>query len=95
MVNADVVKRSARAPRTAPTSIRLHAEIKAALEQAAKDDDRSVSSMLERILRAWLKDRGYLEQPAGNVLHQDLTPREARTLGSSQGKTDRSKRPKR
>lgn len=43
-----------------PTSMRLAPEIKAALEKAAKDDGRSVSSMTDRILRAWLTEKGYL-----------------------------------
>lgn len=45
-----------------PTSMRLAPEIKKALEKAAKDDGRSVSSMTDRILRAWLTEKGYLER---------------------------------
>lgn len=48
------------APAPVPTSMRLAPEIKAALEKAAKDDGRSVSSMTDRILRAWLAEKGYL-----------------------------------
>ena len=46
-----------------PTSVRLSPEVKAAAERAAKDDDRSVSSLVERILKAWLMERGYLPKP--------------------------------
>ena len=46
--------------RTLPTSMRLDPEIKAALERAAKDDGRSVSGLVERILRGWLVEKGYL-----------------------------------
>lgn len=46
--------------RTNPLGVRVEPEIKEALEKAAKDDDRSVSSMVERILKAWLTERGYL-----------------------------------
>jgi hypothetical protein len=46
--------------RTNPLGVRVEPEIKAALDRAAADDDRSVSSLVERILRAWLVDRGYL-----------------------------------
>jgi len=46
--------------RTNPLGVRVEPEIKAALERAAKADDRSVSSMVERILRAWLVEKGYL-----------------------------------
>ncbi|MFM2044706.1 MAG: CopG-like 1 or ribbon-helix-helix domain, 5 [Pseudomonadota bacterium] len=41
-------------------SFRVPADMKAALEKAATDDDRSVSSLVERILKGWLQDRGYL-----------------------------------
>jgi hypothetical protein len=43
-----------------PTSMRLDPDVKAALERAAADDDRSVSSLVERILKEWLRDKGYL-----------------------------------
>jgi len=46
--------------RTNPLGVRVEPEIKEALERAAKDDDRSVSSMTERILRRWLIEHGYL-----------------------------------
>ena len=42
-------------------SFRVPAEIKESLEKAAKDDDRSVSSLVERILKEWLKTKGYLQ----------------------------------
>lgn len=47
--------------RSAPLGFRVEPELKASLERAAKDDDRSVSSLVERILRAWLITNGYLE----------------------------------
>lgn len=46
--------------KTAALGFRVAEETKEALEKAAKDDDRSVSSMVERILRTWLQDKGYL-----------------------------------
>lgn len=46
--------------RDAPLSFRVEAELKAALERAAKADDRSVSSLVERVLKGWLTERGYL-----------------------------------
>ena len=48
-------------------SARVDAELKDALERAAKDDDRSTSSLLVKIVREWLTARGYLsaEAPAG------------------------------
>jgi hypothetical protein len=35
-------------------------EVKAAAEKAAKDDVRSLSSLVENILTEWLRDEGYL-----------------------------------
>jgi hypothetical protein len=46
--------------RTNPLGVRVHPEVKLALEKAAKDDDRSISSLVERILTTWLRDNGYL-----------------------------------
>lgn len=43
-----------------PISFRLTAETKQALEQAAKDDSRSVSSLLDKLVSDWLRERGYL-----------------------------------
>ncbi len=43
-------------------SFRIGEEVKAALEKAAADDDRSVSSLVERILKEWLREKGYLEK---------------------------------
>ena len=43
-----------------PISFRLDAEKKAALEKAAADDSRSVSSLLDVILTQWLRECGYL-----------------------------------
>lgn len=51
--------------RTNPLGVRVHPEIKAALERAAADDDRSVSSLVERIAAEWLVARGYLPEPEG------------------------------
>lgn len=46
--------------RTLPTSIRLDPEIKAGLERAATADGRSVSNLLDRIVREWLGAKGHL-----------------------------------
>ena len=44
--------------------VRLPPEVKAAAEKAAKDDVRSLSSLVEKVLTEWLRDKGYLPQPA-------------------------------
>lgn len=47
--------------RTAALGFRISSEMKEALERAAKADDRSVSSLVERILKAWLIENGHLK----------------------------------
>ena len=47
--------------KTPSLGVRLPAELKAALERAAKDDLRSMSSMVEKILTLHLKANGYLD----------------------------------
>ena len=41
--------------------IRLPPEVKEALENAAKADVRSVSSMAEKVLTDWLREKGFLD----------------------------------
>ncbi|SFI84577.1 hypothetical protein [Albimonas pacifica] len=48
--------------KSAPIGFRIDPEIKAALERAAKDDDRSLSSLVTIILRDWLRAKGYLPE---------------------------------
>lgn len=43
-----------------PVSFRLLPDVKAALETAAREDSRSVSSLLDKLVSDWLRDRGYL-----------------------------------
>lgn len=46
--------------KTNPLGFRVEAEVKEALEKAAKDDRRSVSSLVEKVLVEWLEKKGYL-----------------------------------
>ena len=46
-----------------PISFRLPEETKAALEKAAANDQRSVSSLTQKILTDWLRQYGYLGPP--------------------------------
>ena len=48
--------------KTGSLSIRIDERTKAALEQAASSDDRSVSYMAEKILREWLTKAGYMQE---------------------------------
>lgn len=47
--------------KSVPISFRLPQEVKSALEQAATDDRRSVSSLLDKLVSDWLKEKGYLK----------------------------------
>jgi hypothetical protein len=51
--------------KTPSLGVRVQPETKAALEKAAKDDLRSVSSLIEKILVGWLRARGYLPNDGG------------------------------
>ncbi|MFI0845387.1 hypothetical protein [Mesorhizobium sp. IMUNJ 23232] len=46
--------------KTHPLGFRIEQEIKQALTSAAKEDHRSVSSLVELIIAKWLRDNGYL-----------------------------------
>ncbi|MER9840131.1 hypothetical protein NKJ59_02575 [Mesorhizobium australicum] len=50
--------------KTSPLGFRIEPEVKDALERAAKEDMRSVSSMVEKILTIYLRDKGYLPKGA-------------------------------
>lgn len=46
--------------RTAGIAIRVPPDIKAAVQKAADDDRRTVSSLIEKVLAEWLTERSYL-----------------------------------
>lgn len=48
-------------PKSLPVSLRLPPEVKAAAETAAKEDTRSLSSFLEKLLTEHLKAKGFLK----------------------------------
>ena len=47
-------------PKTSAISVRVSDVVKAAVEKAANEDDRSIASYVERLLVAHLKKGGYL-----------------------------------
>lgn len=47
--------------KTDPLGFRIEHDIKEALTTAAKEDHRSVSSLVELILARWLREHGYLK----------------------------------
>jgi hypothetical protein len=44
-----------------PVSVRFIPAVRAALGKAAKDDSRPVSSLVQKIVADWLKERKYLK----------------------------------
>jgi hypothetical protein len=46
--------------RAAQVGLRLPPEIKAAAERAAADDHRTLTSLIEKLLADYLRERGYL-----------------------------------
>jgi hypothetical protein len=58
-----------------PISFRIDADVKAALEQAAADDSRSISGLAQLILRQWLTEKGYLSEPRNTALAGKATVR--------------------
>jgi|GEM_PF-3563801 len=66
-----------RAPSLVPLGLRVDQKIKDALERAAADDQRSVSSLVVKILREWLMPRSYLEprQPPAQPVASAKKPR--------------------
>jgi len=49
--------------KTHPLGFRVDPEIKEGLEKAARADRRSVSNLIEGILRGWLEERGFMQPP--------------------------------
>jgi hypothetical protein len=43
------------------TSVRFEPPVKAAIDKAAKDDARSASSLIQKVMADWLKERKYLK----------------------------------
>jgi hypothetical protein len=47
--------------KTAPLGLRITPTVKAAIEKAAADDERSVASYVERVVSEHLRKKGYLK----------------------------------
>lgn len=41
--------------------LRIEEKLKDAMERAAKDDHRSLASLIEKVMSDWLKEKGYLK----------------------------------
>jgi hypothetical protein len=49
--------------RTAAVSIRTDPKLKEALEQAAYWDNRTLAGLVEKILKDWVVEKGYIKGP--------------------------------
>jgi hypothetical protein len=54
--------------RTPTLSARVQPETMAAIEQAAKDEGQSTSSLIEKIIVRWLREHGYLAKGQLNMV---------------------------
>ena len=43
-----------------PLNCRVDRELKDAIVKAAKDDNRSVASLIRLVMKRWLREKGYL-----------------------------------
>jgi hypothetical protein len=43
------------------TSVRFDTRVRAALDKAAKDDKRPMSTLVQKVMEDWLKEKGYLK----------------------------------
>lgn len=58
-----ICSRSVAMTKTTPLGVRLEPDVREALTRAAKDDARSISSLIAKIIADWLRERGYLPKP--------------------------------
>lgn len=49
--------------KTAQVNLRIRPELKEAAERAASDDQRSLTSLVEKLLTDHLQEKGYLPKP--------------------------------
>jgi hypothetical protein len=85
-LSSDVLyNRMANETRSANVMVRMVPSLKAVAERAAKDDARSLSSLIEKVLTDHLKAAGYLKPlkrdrglPAGHTLDPQEADREIR-----------------
>jgi hypothetical protein len=43
------------------TSVRFDTRVRAAIEKAAKEDKRPMSTLIQKVMEDWLKAKGYLK----------------------------------
>ena len=52
---------SVKEPKTATVNLRLQPSLKTAAESAAEEDSRSLTSLIEKILKDYLRANGFLK----------------------------------
>jgi hypothetical protein len=50
--------------KTAQVNLRISPELKEAAERAAADDARTLTSLVEKLLGDYVRERGYLDRPS-------------------------------
>jgi hypothetical protein len=58
---AALKKKGAKDALLIATSVRFEPPVKAAIDKAAKDDARSASSLIQKVMTEWLKEKRYLK----------------------------------
>lgn len=53
--------------KTAQVNLRIRPELKEAAERAASEDQRSLTSLVEKVLTDHLREKGYLSTVGGNT----------------------------
>lgn len=53
--------------KTAQVNLRIDPALKAAAEKAAAADKRTLTSLVEKLLDTYLRERGFLPEPGGNA----------------------------
>jgi len=53
--------------KTHPLGFRIERELKEALVRAARDDRRSVSSLVEILIENWLREKGYIDSQSSKA----------------------------
>lgn len=56
--------------RSAQLLIRVQPSLKATMEKAARDEARSLSGFVEKVVSDWLRDRNYLDPKPRELPHQ-------------------------
>ena len=62
-----MVRAPAKRVKPIATSVRFEPPVKTAIEKAAKDDARSASSLIQKVMVEWLREKGSEMSGGGSV----------------------------